>query len=164
MYSNDSALRSTGFDGFMSVSELRVNPSCIPDEKGIYVVLNPDVVRCDFLPKGSGGYFKEKNPNVSVDTLCSKWVNDCLLLYIGQAGGNGSSATLRKRLRQLFDFGQGKPVGHYGGRYLWQVKHHPELIVAWKKTGLKDPREAEKELMSEFIRYYGRLPFANLVK
>jgi hypothetical protein len=59
-------------------------------------------------------------------------------------------------------FGNGKPVGHWGGRYLWQLKNSANLVLCWKATPHSDPGEVEHELIRSFIAHYGALPFANL--
>jgi hypothetical protein len=82
-------------------------------------------------------------------------VGGCPLVYIGKA------ARLRTRLRQYRDHGQGKPVGHWGGRYIWQLSDSGELLVAWKVTN-DAPRLVEKEMLAAFVDRYGQLPFANL--
>jgi hypothetical protein len=71
------------------------------------------------------------------------------------------AARLRTRLRQYRDHGQGKPVGHWGGRYIWQLGGSGELRVAWKVTG-EHPRLLEQEMLTTFLERYGQLPFANL--
>jgi len=162
MHINTDSLGQAGFTGFLSIQQLWKDHSPVPAQRGVYTVLNPDCNKNQFLANGVGGFFKERNPNVATALLQQKWIHNCPVVYIGQAGGNASSATLRGRIKQLLDFGKGKPVGHYGGRYLWQIAHHPELLVAWKASPDQDPREAEKELMQEFMGYYGKLPFANL--
>lgn len=162
MFRSFDSLREAGFAGFKSVRDLWNDCSCIPNERGVYVVLNPTCSNKAFLPKGVGGYFKGTDPNVSLSKLDFKWIQDCHVLYIGQAGGNGSSATLRKRLKQYLDFGKGKPVGHKGGRYIWQLKHHNELVMAWRVLRTDDPSFVENQLLSAFCNQYGKLPFANL--
>lgn len=162
MFQDLSKIKESGFIGFKTIEQLWNDYSNLPNEKGIYVILNPDCSIKQFLSKGVGGFFKTKDPNVSLSELNSNWVNDCHLLYVGQAGGNGSSATLKKRVKQYLDFGKGKPVGHYGGRLIWQLSHHKSLIVAWKVTRTTDPRDEERTLIKDFYGYYGRLPFANL--
>ena len=92
----------------------------------------------------------------------SNWVENSYVIYIGKAGGNDTDSTLRKRIKQYLDFGRGKAVGHYGGRLIWQLKNHKELIIAWKPLTDIDPRIHEKNLIQEFINYHGKLPFANL--
>jgi hypothetical protein len=153
MFQNLTTIKEAGFTGFKTVAQLWDDPSTIPNEKGVYMIWNPDCSKKQFMTKGVGGFFKGKDPNLGANDLKANWVDDCHVLYIGQAGGNGSAATLKKRLKQYLDFGKGKPVGHYGGRLIWQLSHHPELIVAWNE---------EKILIQDFISYYGRLPFANL--
>ena len=60
-------------------------------------------------------------------------------------------------------FGQGKPVAHHGGRYIWQIKDSEELVVCWKSLeNGKNPRQLEAEMIHEFKKKYGKLPFANL--
>ena len=36
-----------------------------------------------------------------MDELSKNWVENSFVVYIGQAGGNGSAATLRKRLKTI---------------------------------------------------------------
>lgn len=162
MYLSIQQIKQSGFTGFKTVAELWNDHSIIPNEKGIYVIINPDCSKNNFIPKGVGGFFKGKDPNLSVNDLKLKWIDNCHVLYIGQAGGNGSSSTLKKRLKQYLDFGRGKPIGHFGGRLIWQLSHHRELIVAWKASGDIDARVLEKDLIQKFVAFYGKLPFANL--
>lgn len=159
---NLEALKAAGFTGFESIMKLWNNHLMIPNEKGVYVIINPKKDSRQFLTKGVGGFFKQKDPNVGIDILSDKWVDDCFIIYIGKAGGNGSAATLRKRLKQYLDFGKGKPVGHYGGRLIWQLQHHTELLIAWKVLPNDDLIAIERELIKDFIDAYGKMPFANL--
>lgn len=162
MFQDLSKIKELGFTGFKTVEQLWNDNSCLPNNRGIYVIINPDCSSKKFLLKGVGGYFKDKDPNISLSELSTNWVDNCQVVYIGQAGGNGSSATLKKRLKQYLDFGKGKPVGHYGGRLIWQLSNHKNLIVAWKAINTNDPRNEEAILIQEFYDYYGKLPFANL--
>jgi hypothetical protein len=52
--------------------------------------------------------------------------------------------TLRSRLKQYLKFGQGKNIGHYGGRLIWQLEHHSELVLCWLPMNEDEPRELEK--------------------
>ena len=162
MYKNIDTIKAAGFTGFKPISKLWKEHSAIPDERGVYLIINPKCELKKFLTKGVGGFFKQKDPNVSQEELSKNWVENSFVVYIGQAGGNDSAATLRKRLKQYLDFGKGKPVGHYGGRLIWQIQHHPELLIAWKVLKIDDPKIIERELINAFVKYYGKMPFANL--
>lgn len=162
MFQDLSKIKEMGFTGFKTVDQLWNDHSCITNERGIYLILSPDPSINQYLTKGVGGYFKDKDPNVSLSELKTNWVTDSHILYIGQAGGNTPSATLRKRIKQYLEFGKGKPVGHYGGRLIWQLSNHKSLLVAWKVIETSDPRVEEANLIKDFANYYGKLPFANL--
>jgi hypothetical protein len=156
-------LKKEGFQGFAKIADLINDQHRIPAEKGVYLVLRLDGDKPAFSVKGSGGFFKGDDPNVSVSELESNWVNGTIVINIGQAGGGGSKATLKSRIKQYLDFGQGKPVGHKGGRLIWQIKNYQDLLLCWKSTGNEDPRMVEKGLIQEFKAIYGkRRPFANL--
>lgn len=121
-FNNTSDIQANGFTGFIKTSDLWLDPSSIPDIKGVYLVLTPTPKLPGFLTKGVGGNFKGKDPNVSLDVLWNNWVDDSQTIYIGKA------SSLNKRLKQYLRFGQGKNVGHYGGRYIWQLNNHTDLI------------------------------------
>lgn len=156
-------IQQAGFSGFVAISALQTSECCeIPRLPGVYMVVRPNPVNPDFLGESTGGHFKGKNPAVAVALLKGKWVEDALVLYVGKAGGPGAIATLNSRIRLYMQFGQGKPVGHWGGRYIWQLRHSGNLLVCWK-TSDAAPRTVENGLIQEFERAYGKLPFANLV-
>lgn len=167
-YRTISDLQTAGFEGFKSIRDLwkeRLSnaSSSSLSSPGVYMVVRRTNAAPEFLERGTGGFFKGKDPNVSLEELNKNWVDDTCVVYIGQAGGNGSSATLRKRLRQYLNFGQGETVGHWGGRYIWQLKDAADLLFCWKTLTTDDPRAVEKSLISEFKEYYaGKRPFANL--
>jgi len=156
-----SKTKKEGFSGFKTVEELYDDPSYIPAAKGIYLVL-ADNSNPVFLKKGTGGFFKGKNPNVPIEILTANWVPTSLVLYIGKAGNVAGKATLRSRLKQYLRFGQGKNVGHWGGRYIWQLKNSQDLVICWRAE--VDPRQAERSLIQTFIDQHKLLPFANLVR
>lgn len=148
--------------GYKPMHELFVNSSQIPAIKEIYFVLNLDKEPPLFLPVGTGGRFKGKDPNIPFDKLQANWIENALVVYIGKAGDDKSRATLRSRLKQYFAFGQGKKIGHWGGRLIWQLMFSNKLVVCWKPLPDNDPRITEAQLIKEFVRQYGRRPFANL--
>jgi hypothetical protein len=157
-------LRALGFVGFKKMSELFDDYSCIPKMRGVYMVLTSDSMKQEYLEIGTGGFFKDKNPNISIADLKSNWVNETIVLYIGKAGSMSGSSTLYKRLRQYLLFGQGKNIGHYGGRLIWQLKNSKDLIVCWKELTKNDPDELESKLIGKFKLLFGKRPFANLTK
>jgi hypothetical protein len=153
--------KANGFIGFKK-SDLFADSSLIPKVRGVYLMLRLDKRKSQFLAVGTGGYFKGKDPNVAIGELHSNWVEDTLTLYIGKAGGQSSKATLHSRLNQYFRFGQGKPIGHWGGRLIWQLKNSAELVVCWKPLPYEEPRDVETKLIKQFVKAYGQRPFANL--
>jgi hypothetical protein len=148
-------IKKAGFTGFKKMSELFIDSSMLPDNNGVYLVLNVDNKPGEFLTIGSGGHFKGKDPNISLADLKSNWVDNTKVVYIGKA------TSLRSRLRQYFSFGQGKNIGHYGGRLIWQIKYSKDLVVCWKSL-TTDPREFEADLIQQFVKIFGCRPFANL--
>jgi len=125
-------LKKSGIQGFKSIKTLQINAASIPEHKGIYLIVTPENFKATLVEQGTGGYFKGKNPNVSLIELEANWVEDANIVYIGKGGGSSSNATLQSRLKHYLKFGEGKAVGHWGGRYIWQLKHSVDLIVCWK--------------------------------
>jgi hypothetical protein len=161
-FNNLDSISNSGFVGFKSKAELFADSSIIPKVRGVYLILYTNAHEPAFLSVGCGGFFKGKDPNASLAELKSNWVSNSLVVYVGKAGGSGSSATLHSRLKQYLAFGQGKKVGHYGGRYIWQLQNPKELIVCWKPLKVDEPREIERQLIADFSRQFGKKPFANL--
>lgn len=162
---NRDFLQAQGFEGFKTMGELMDGTKAlIPAQKGVYVVLRESESAPQYLVKGTGGFFKGKDPNVSLAELKENWVAKTSVLYIGKAGGTGSSATLRKRLDQYLRFGQGANVGHRGGRYIWQLADSRDLVVCWKVLPSDEPREVERQIIEDFkATHAGKRPFANLM-
>lgn len=154
-FNNIEEIKKAGFIGFKKMSELFLESSMLPDTNGVYIVLNVDNKPGEFLTVGSGGHFKGRDPNISLAELKTNWVDNTKVVYIGKA------TSLKSRLRQYFRFGQGKNIGHYGGRLIWQIKYSKDLVVCWKSI-TTDPREYEADLIQQFVSIYGCRPFANL--
>ena len=148
--------RKDGFTGFVPVSKLRSTASLLPDSGGVYIVVRESDNSPEFLANGTGGFFKGKNPNVGLEELESNYVAGSKVVYIGKA------TSLKKRVGQLLRFGAGSAVGHWGGRYLWQLADSDNLLIAWKTTSTTDPRAVEIKMLEEFVSRHGKLPFANL--
>jgi len=129
--------------------------------KGLYFVYYEGVGRPSFLEIGTGGFFKGKDPNVSISELNSRWVDDSDILYIGQ-----TNRTLYERIDEYMKFGQGKAIGHVGGCLIWQIEESRKLRLRWmiwpkdSKIDLK-PEQEEKRLLRVFKNEYGKYPFAN---
>ncbi len=112
--------------------------------------------------KGEKPGAKNRQPTVPLEDLKRHWVNGARVLYIGKAGGRSSKQSLRDRLHTYMDFGRGKPVAHWGGRYIWQLANVRDLRICWKITsGEEDPAIVESELIKEFKTKYGQRPFAS---
>lgn len=154
-------IKKDGFKGFKRVKDLRENSLFIPQDKGVYLVLKPRDMDVKFLETGTGGHTKG-NPNVSIDKLKAKWIEDTLVLYVGQTGSKSEDRTLYERIDELLRFGQGENIGHWGGRYLWQINHSEELVICWKEMKDEDPEEIKNQLLWDFESEYSKLPFANL--
>lgn len=148
-----------GFGGYKSFASLRAAAFVgVPRGGGVYIIVRRATDDPVFLTESCGGHFKGRNPAVACELLAAKWVPDTPIVYIGKA------TSLFTRLRQYADFGAGKPIGHWGGRYIWQLADRDELLVAWKECepGLT-PEKAEADLVGEFKRAFGGLlPFANI--
>lgn len=157
-----SQLKTLGFKGFETIENIKcTNYDMLPKEIGIYIILyTADYT--EFLSVSTGGAVKGRDPNVSIEELERNWVNNTPILYIGKAGGERSSATIHSRLKQYFRFGEGKPVGHWGGRYIWQLDKADALTVCWLELPDAIPAQIETALIKEFSAHYGQRPFANL--
>ena len=164
MLNDLESIKAEGFQGFLTVARLRSTAlQAVPTKPGVYLVLRVATEAHEFLEISTGGWFKGQDPTVSLDVLQRNWVDGAIVLNIGKAGGPGSSATLKSRLKQYLDFGAGRRVGHRGGRLIWQLRDADELVIAWKVIESGVPREVE----GEYIRVFketnqGSRPFANL--
>ena len=158
-----SGLRDLGFQGFRRIANLRgEGMDGVATEPGVYLVVRCSVSPPRFLAVGTGGHFKGQDPNVPISRLTEEWVSGALVLYVGQTGSN-SKGTLRTRIRELIRFGEGVPIGHKGGRLVWQLQEAEKLQICWRTLQHDNPRGIEKELIRTFKTFHeGRRPFANL--
>jgi hypothetical protein len=97
----------------------------VPPVPGVYVVFAPAGSHA-FAATRCGGKHKGRDPVVDLGILETKWVEGASLIYIGKAND------LRRRLREYAAFGSGRPAGHYGGRYIWQLEGCQDLMVGSK--------------------------------
>lgn len=156
-------LADRGFAGFVPFADL--DRESIPRVPGVYVVLRPDDAPPRYAARSSAGWFKGRDPTVPVEKLQSVWVDSAAVLYIGKAtGGTSGRRGLRARLWEYRRFGFGEPVGHWGGRYIWQLENARDLLVAWMTTPDVDPADMESDLITAFETLYGARPFANRIR
>jgi hypothetical protein len=152
-------LESAGFVGWRTWEKLRETDfSEVPSAPAAYVVYRPSTGEPSLLATNPGGRFKDQDPSVTVEMLRAKWVPDSLVVYIGKAD------VASRRLKQFARFGAGEPVGHWGGRYLWQLADSADLLVAWHAIAWSEAaRDYEKRLLARFAELHaGARPFANL--
>lgn len=145
------------FAGPVSVRELTQGGLAeLPSAPGNYVVMRREQTEPRFLPRSEAGHFKGKDPTYPLSGLASRWVTGAQILYLGRTGD------LVKRVRQLCDFALGKPIGHWGGRILWQIHGWQDFEVWWRATDDADSKTAKKTLLQSFSATHGHLPYANL--
>lgn len=149
------ALTTMGFQGWVRFTELPDTE--VPTQPGIYAVLRPDpTAPRHFIAPSPAGWFKDRDPTIATGELEARWVHGTATLYVGKA------TRLRTRLAQYRRHGTGEPIGHWGGRSIWQLHDAADLLVAWRLTNDdEDPADAEAALLAAFERRYGALPFAN---
>ena len=154
------ALEEGGFRGFVPFAEL---PGAdVPLAPGVYAVLRTSTEPARFSASSPAGRFKQKDPAVAVEVLAKRWVEEPEVLYVGKATtGSTGRRGLQKRLEEYRRHGAGEPVGHWGGRYLWQLEDRDALLVAWNPTH-EDAAVVETRMLGDFKERYRALPFANL--
>lgn len=161
MVTHRQELERLGFVGFVRFSDLMSGD--VPTTPGVYAVLRTSVLAPTYLDASPAGWFKDRDPSVPVEKLSAAWVQDVEVIYLGKAtGGANGNRGLRKRLTEYVGHGSGRPVGHWGGRYVWQLADSADLLVAWMTTPGEDPGVVESRLIAQFQAKAGALPFANL--
>ena len=151
-------LKLLGFEGFLPMGAVATDD--LPAAPGVYAVI------CNGFPvpvrRSVGGWFKGKDPTQDVGALTRRLVPGADVLYFGRAEQNSPGRGLRKRVDELLRFGRGQAVGHWGGRYLWQLSNPFANLIAWLPVEAADVKATELRLLEEFRDEHGVLPFANL--
>lgn len=145
-----AGLEAAGFEGWIPLTTLDL--AKVPTTPGVYLAYRVASSEPEFLVASRAGRFKGRDPSSDVPSLRSKWVTGGNTVYIGKA------THLRRRLWQYQQFGGGTPVGHWGGRYIWQLADHHSVLIAWRLSS--KPEIAEAELLRHFLATYGKPPFA----
>lgn len=161
-------LSAAGFEGWLTWPQIRkADYADIPSLPGVYVIVRTAAAAPEFVHPGTGGRFKGLDPHVPQSRLEAEWVYGARVVNIGKADARkagGVNDGLRGRLREYGRFGAGEPVGHRGGRLIWQLADADTLLVAWHVVSWGETaRDYEKRLLARFAEVHdGRRPFANL--
>lgn len=145
-------LRAAGFVGWVTFEALMDNPEGVPQPGGVYIVAQADGAEPEFLEVNPGGRFKDRDQTVAASALRANWVDGAEIVHIGKANN------LRRRLREFSRFGADKPIGHWGGRLIWQLTRSKDLLVAWRETPGEIPKEVETMMLTAFRADYGHTP------
>lgn len=130
-----SGLEAEGFLGFIPFAKLPT--AGVPVGAGVYVIYRDSDEPPRLLERSSGGHFKRKDPTVPMAVLASTWVTGARVLNIGKAAvGSSGRRGLFKRLNEYRRFGAGEPIGHWGGRYIWQMSDSPALLSPRRREGV----------------------------
>ncbi len=153
-------LEAEGFAGFVGNGQLHADRAeRVPDERGVYALVRESLVAPEFMVRSTAPVWRREDPTRPVDELLQRWVMGAQLLYLGCAAGPGVRSLLRQRIKRLLRFGHGKVVAHWGARFVWQLRDHAGVRVAWKVCD--DPAAEHARLLARFTSHYGVLPFAN---
>ena len=160
-FSSRRSLGAVGFRGFVTVEQIRADHKVVPKEPGVYLVVRAARAAPRFLRHSPAHHHKGRNPSLPVHDLRNAWCSRSVVLYIGKAGTEAGTATLRSRLRAYVRSGVGQAAGHWGGRAIWQLGASKDLQVAWRATTADHARRLERHLIAAFERQFGKRPFAN---
>lgn len=156
-------LAAEGYVGFLTVGQLH-RSGCfeVPDECGVYVVLRRGEAPHAILRRSQAPAWRGEDPTRPVEELAARWIDGTALLYVNAAPGAGVRHRLRQRLKRMLRFGHGSVVGHWSGRFLWQLGESSRLVLAWRPcTDAEAPRAIAQEILRRFEAVHHARPFAN---
>lgn len=145
----------SGFTGWLTFAELA--DASVPKDAGVYVIVRPT----DASPEFRADAPYRGDPPVPVAVLEDAWVQGERLVYIGKASLGSKRDGLHRRLRQFRRYGEGHAARHSGGRRIFQLADHADLLVGWRVTDDADAREMERAMIAAFKAHHGVWPFAN---
>lgn len=145
----------TAFTGWFTFQGLASTD--VPREAGVYVVVRPTDAPPEFRKDAP---YRGDAP-VPVAVLEDAWVPHERLVYIGMASLGSKQDGLHRRLRQFRRYGSGGSARHSGGRRIWHLTDHANLIVGWLVTADADARNTERAMIAAFRAQHGVRPFAN---
>ena len=142
-------LEAVGFAGFVPLSALPA--AGVPTTPGIYIVLRTATTPVELLEQTTA---RAGTPYTLAD-LQQRWIEGTPVVYIGKA--EAARGGLRKRLGQYARRGS----SHQGGRSIWQLADHEQLLVCWAETPGESAEAVEIHYREQFAEIYQRWPFAN---
>lgn len=145
----------TAFTGWFTFQGLA--SADVPKEAGVYVVVRPTDDPPEFRKDAP---YRGDLP-FPVAELEALWVPGERRVYIGKADLGADKCGLHRRLRQLRRYGAGGSARHSGGRRIWQLCDHTDLLVGWRVIEDGKPRDTERAMIAAFRAQHGVRPFAN---
>ena len=156
-------LRRLGYEGFLTVSQLRdEGAASVPAAAGTWVVLR-DVSSSlpHFQARSSAPSWRGQEPTQTADALGARWVAHAYVLYVGVAPGTGVRHLLQQRIKRFLRFGSGRNVAHWAGRSVWQLAGNATLRIAWRLASPEGARRDADAILRDFEERHGARPFAN---
>jgi hypothetical protein len=155
-------LRAIGFTGFVPFPEVADLVGAGP---GVYVVVRPVSSTPIFTAASAGSHIKGADSSYPLEAVRANWIDGETLVYIGKADVRKSTRNgLAKRLDEYRRFGLGESARHGGGRLIWQLEDHGQLLIGWR--GVPNDTRADRvedDLLLDFMAdHAGRMPFANI--
>lgn len=145
----------SGFNGWLTFAELA--SATVPRGAGVYVIVRPT----DLTPEFRADAPYRGDAPFPVADVEARWVHGERLVYIGMATLGKRRDGLHRRLRQFRKYGAGGAPRHSGGRRIFQLADHADLLVAWRVTDDAEARHTERAMIAAFQAHHGVRPFAN---